>query len=170
MAGVEAEVGVVAVVEVVVEVVVVVALALVVAVVFRELVVFEELVAAEFVVFVEFEVFEDRFHLLLAGLDTVLQEYLHLVFLPRVILRLAVDIDHLRLAVDIGHRQEIHLLQGIHPTVFELEYPIGFVFVPILAELDGPIVLVQELSIACWLELPIVLGLLGGIPTVQQFV
>ena len=64
------------------------------------------------------------------------------------------DIDHLRLAVDIDHRQEIRLLQENHPTVFELEYPIGFVFVPILAELVVPTVLVQELSIAYWLELP----------------
>jgi hypothetical protein len=115
------------------------------------------------VVFVEVEAFEGIF--LLAVLDIILLELLLQALLPR-------DID-LHLVVDI-ELQETHPLQGILqevPTVFELEYPIGFVFVPIVVVVLGvSIVPVQELSIVYWLEISIVLGLFGGVPMVQKFV
>jgi hypothetical protein len=115
-----------------------------------ELEVSEGLVVAVSVV-VEFEVFEGIFLLLPAVLDifllAVLDIILQRVFLPMANLHLVADI--VRLVADIVHLvadielQEIHLLPEILqelPIAFELECPIGFVFVPIVVELDVPIV------------------------------
>ena len=117
-------------------------------VVFQELGVSEGMVVAvfvEFVVFVAFAVLEAFEGISLLDLNRrvllPMANHHRRELLPMANHRLVVDID--RLVVDIDRLVVDNELQEMPqelPIAFELECPIGFVFVPIVVVLDAPIV------------------------------